>query len=64
MMTELKPCPFCGKSDRLTVHRRKSRHYEEPLAAIKCERCGIRGRYQLKEERAIEAWNTRDGKRW
>lgn len=57
--SELLPCPFCGKGDKLKVHHRKTRHYDEPLAAVKCNRCGIRGRYQMTDERAMVAWNRR-----
>ena len=58
-MSELKPCPFCGRDKYLRMHRRKHRDYPEGMYAIKCTRCGIRGRYQLTERRAIDAWNTR-----
>ena len=59
-MSELEPCPFCGRNKYLRMHRRKHRDYPEGMYAIKCTRCGIRGRYQLTERRAIDAWNTRE----
>ena len=58
-MTDKLPCPFCGKDNKLRINTRKHRDYPDGLFAVKCTRCGIRGRYQLTEERAIAAWNTR-----
>ena len=63
-MSELKPCPFCGRTKYLKVHRRKCRDFPDGMFAIKCTRCGIRGRYQLTEERAVDAWNERADDAW
>ena len=59
-MTELKPCPFCGKSVEL-------KHYQvnnDDWWYIACKECEIAvdpwtwGNYQSKEM-AIEKWNRR-----
>lgn len=53
-MSELKACPFCGKTDTVGVTR------ETPLGfdRVQC-RCGRKGKYGDTEAEAIAAWNYR-----
>lgn len=65
-MNELKPCPFCGKSDSLIVldYTKICFDYTPNRYWVTCNRCGVTrsggddGDYFTKEE-AIKAWNTR-----
>ena len=58
MKTELKPCPFCGKSVASTYQ------YSNGGWKVLCEYCGAQTRYCRNREIAIEVWNRRaeDGK--
>lgn len=63
-MTELKPCPHCGKSDEIRI---KSRPFIwGRLWAIYCHTtmCWLcfEPIYAFSRERIIEKWNKRHGK--
>jgi len=66
-MSELKPCPFCGRVDKLIideVHQRMDdiviRQYRVCCSAAGDNTgCGASCGYQLTEEEAIERWNRR-----
>lgn len=49
MSENMKPCPWCGQTDRLEVKAR-----------VICTRCGILGpQYGYTQELAIDHWNRR-----
>ena len=66
---ELKPCPFCGRVDKLIIdeiHHRLDdiviRQYRICCSAAGDNTgCGASCGYQMTEEEAIKAWNRRDG---
>ncbi len=50
-MSELKPCPFCGKQvGKVTQHTH---------TFVKCEKCTAKGPHVSGAKLAREAWNTR-----
>ena len=49
-MSQLKPCPFCGKEARFLFAE---------STWVFCKGCGCEGNYYDTQEEAIEAWNTR-----
>lgn len=55
------PCPFCGESARLAVHRKKSGRKDGYQA--KCLSCfvGQTRTYYSDREQSVVAWNRRDG---
>ena len=66
-MTDLKPCPFCGKD-----HMFLERQYGDESGYIRCRNCGAQsGRvfwtaeeiegddYSASEAKAVAAWNRR-----
>ena len=58
---ELKPCPFCGGEALVDMH------YHSPHGSIKlfyviCRMCLATTRKELREDKAIEIWNTRTEK--
>ena len=61
-MTELKPCPFCGKSEHLEILKiedsKHPKHYKV-TCDITSGGCGGIGGYRFSNQEAIEAWNTR-----
>ena len=67
MQTELKPCPFCGRVDKLIideVHQQRGdfvfRQYRVCCSAAGDNTgCGASCGYQMTEEEAIERWNRR-----
>ena len=59
-MTEIKPCPFCGKKPKLD---RISDNYADALYQIGCRYslCNAKPNViKIGKERAIEAWNRRN----
>lgn len=56
-MAELKPCPFCGETWRITSERFIP-DAELPYVVV-CASCGIMGPKRLTRAEAIEAWNRR-----
>lgn len=52
-MTELKPCPFCGRKADLYKYAKNG------MFLVRCEYCGVETIYFDKEEDATEAWNRR-----
>lgn len=58
--TDLKPCPFCGRSD-YAVHLQKLYYENDKYIKwkIMCEECGAEVGEFATPERAIEAWNRR-----
>ena len=65
-MAELKPCPFCGGSARISADTEAKRDSMGRLWAFTavCDRCCASSGLTFTPERAIEAWNRRaeDGK--
>lgn len=53
-MTELKPCPFCGKKPQLLEPDDSNK-----LWSVSCLSCVSIDLEELTEERAIQKWNTR-----
>lgn len=56
-VAELKPCPFCGKSDALEVECMAGtiRH---PAYRVRCDWCGAATEYSSSID-PVAAWNTR-----
>jgi len=51
---ELKPCPFCGEKEELTVE------YDDRCYYVRYSNCSARGEEASStKEYAIKAWNTR-----
>ena len=73
MLSELKPCPFCG-SEAIELHYKRTDTAQQVLAGscgptaeqsvvfneytVTCEQCGANIK-DCGEERAIAAWNKR-----
>lgn len=57
-MSELKPCPFCGRADQLHV----SEVYKDEIV-VYCRNCGATGGTRETKLKAVEAWNTRAAER-
>ena len=55
---KLKPCPFCGCTNRVTVMATEIGSY-----FVLCENCRSKGRSATKRENAIAYWNNRKGLR-
>ena len=62
MSEELKPCPFCGKSDKSAIYTESMVHHGELLwirYGVKCKRCHFGTSTYAKKATAIRKWNTR-----
>ena len=66
MLTELKPCPFCGGRAEITTSVSSSLP-RNPTAICICVKCGASGRWveDIRRDgtfiaRAAEEWNRRD----
>ena len=57
MIDELKPCPFCGKREFISVVR----SLNGVVAWVDCTNCGCYGPAKNTEAEAIAAWNRRGG---
>ena len=57
MMTELKPCPFCG--GEAFVHKFTIEGTDGFFISVMCRVCYAQTGNQTKEAHAIEAWNRR-----
>ncbi len=53
-MSELKPCPFCGKSSAIRVEQET-----EEVFFVACYDCCASGPYMPSKQQAIDAWNKR-----
>ena len=58
-MADLKPCPFCGSSNLMTV--KTINEYFDFVSYVKCKTCGVKTLECESPEVAAEAWNRRDG---
>ena len=59
MMTELKPCPFCGSDEvGCWAHYGKFPNGKTPHNVL-CDDCGSTTDMYPSAEEAIEAWNRR-----
>ena len=54
---ELKPCPFCGRTDSLHIDRYQSNGCW--WAYVECTECLATGPVGKLKKDAIEAWNRR-----
>ena len=52
---ELKPCPFCGESEKLSLLE----HEKTQQFAVKCDRCFAIGSMADSRDVAVLAWNSR-----
>ena len=57
MITELKPCPFCGRTDSLHIDRYQSDG--EWWAYVECTECICTGPVGKLKRNAVDAWNMR-----
>ena len=64
-MSELKPCPFCGKRLAVITHDDDDENdgWNYQSCAVVCDAtiggCGASGGYHFSADDAIEAWNQR-----
>ena len=56
-MSDLKPCPFCGRTD--TLHFDRYQSCGEWWGYIECTECIITGPVGKLKKDVIEAWNRR-----
>ena len=62
MSKYLKPCPFCGKSDKVIIYTESMEYHDELLRTrygVKCKRCRFEIPAYTERETAIRKWNTR-----
>jgi len=53
-MSELKSCPFCGRTDSLELTTKG-------FWRVHCDVCEVYGPTTIDKKKAIEAWNRRAG---
>ncbi len=58
MMSELKPCPFCGGEAKLYVRSIHGLLFGD-YYWVKCEDCNAETASDFEKSVAIEAWNRR-----
>jgi Lar family restriction alleviation protein len=58
-MNELKPCPFCGRTD--TLHFDRYQSDGEWWGYIECTECIMTGPVGKLKKDAVDAWNRRAG---
>lgn len=60
MSEQLKPCPFCGQSDKLNLGHLSDKDIIADDWFVECERCQF-SQYAIhrRREHAIAAWNRR-----
>ena len=58
-MTELKPCPFCGRTD--TLHFDRYQSDGKWCGYIECTECIMTGPVGKLKIDAVNAWNMRAG---
>jgi Lar family restriction alleviation protein len=59
MSDELKPCPFCGNNDYMTVEGTVSSNNFQVVCSWLSGGCGASGGVRRTQAEAIAAWNTR-----
>ena len=52
-MSELKPCPFCGRNKYLETQYEKGDH------SVYCNYCGATGSFRVGDNSELDLWNTR-----
>jgi Lar family restriction alleviation protein len=52
-MSELKPCPFCGRNKYLEAQYEKGDH------SVYCNYCGATGSFRVGDNSELDLWNTR-----
>jgi Lar family restriction alleviation protein len=55
----LKPCPFCGATDRVIPWESPNWDYSIYMWEVWCKNCSAEGPRKETEAEAIEAWNRR-----
>lgn len=61
-MSDLKPCPFCNKTDKVKIYTESMAQYGILLwirYGVKCNRCHFEIPTYAKKATAIRKWNTR-----
>ena len=56
MLVELKPCPFCGTDEGLSIERYDSQ-FHRSLFYVHCNKCEVNSVPEPTVEKAIEEWN-------
>lgn len=62
MSKELRECPFCGKSDKVTIYTESMVDHDEILwtrYGVKCKRCHFAMPTYTEKATAIHRWNNR-----
>jgi len=58
----LKPCPFCAaRAAALVVQQIDGMPEMDDACFVRCKHCYAQGPIRDREEKAVEAWNRRQG---